>query len=203
MIVNRQKQKGFHLPLVLGIIVIVVMLSTRLGFLLTSYYQDQDEHMKQDVAFLLARHALNTVESAILNSSQIPLISTELMTDDEAVVSVFNGVVWNDDLPDYQLGVATDSVSGLSLEWWQQPESWWKAHTPLLEAPAISAELSAKGRAYFAVEYLREYVFSSDISVNDESSGIITQIYRITAAGFTNDGKRVLLTTLVNSTYGY
>ncbi len=197
------RNKGAYLPIVMGVVVIVVLISAQMGSFITSHYQNLSTSIQQERAMELAKKSAVSIERLFQQSSEQPEV-IDSITDDDGKVSILDNKVWADVLSDYKLTLEKDPISKVNLQWWQQPESWWKTYATTITTDQISADLLQQGNSYVVVEYLKKYDFNEDLSLRrNYSTGIYASVYRITAAGFSHDGQRTIVSSVYLKTYAF
>lgn len=195
-------EKGYLLLTILGILVVVIFSSTHVGKLLFENYKNLNLKSSGDFSYDIALGTLEAVEKQFSTNPNQPKVYLSTDGGVNGYASVFAGEVWGTGFADYKLVLGQDPISSKQLSWWQQPQSWWAQYAHELDANELSSTLLETGKGYSIVEYIGPYIFNEDLTLVSRTGGNITShVYRITAAGFSNDGSRAVLSTTLVKTY--
>lgn len=188
-------QKGFHLPIVLIILVAIVFSSTYLLHSVMSSQQEVQANLELLRAELSAQRAIVLAENAIDRNTRIPLPNYKLVPEDEDQLDFSNGKVLAAHLEDYNLAAQVDSITGKVLNWWDQGEDWWEKY-------AFRIDPDDENAGYYIIEFLTDITTGEDYGQDRTYKGDgVRYLYRITARGRSSRGSAHLNQTSYAKVY--
>jgi Tfp pilus assembly protein PilX len=193
--VFSHKQRGFHLPVVLIILVAIVFSSTYLLHSVMSSQQEVQANLELLRAELSAQRAIVLAENAIDRNSQIPMPNYTLVPEAEDALDFSNGKVLAAHLEDYNLAAQVDTITGKVLNWWDQSETWWEKY-------AYRVDPDDENSGYYIIEFLTDMTTGEDYGQDRTYKGDgVRYLYRITARGRSSRGSAHLNQTSYTKVY--
>ena len=167
------KQQGFHVPMVLVFLVVILLSAGQLVRSVSSTQKEINADINILRANLAAQTALQEAERLIEDTKQLPTLYSSLLEDNKSA-SLIENFAWSPYLDNYALTVANDRFTNQQLYWWDQGDIWWKKY-------ANHGVIEPK--SFFVVEVINELKFS-DYGQDDHYRGEAQRVlYRITARG--------------------
>ena len=179
-------QLGFHLPVALLVISLVLLVSTQFHRSIIATQQEIVSEQQQLTALRVAEIALAQGEMKIRQSTEIPLaIQTLLTFKGDGIAHMNNESVWHKELVDYDLQHTTELLTGNKLTWIDQPVQWWEKYT---------IKIAGDQTGFYAIEYIGQN--SNGKALSDDQGKYELHDYRVTAKGLDHNSSNVVLQSI-------
>lgn len=172
---SYQHQKGFHLPVALVVISLVLLVSTKFHRSIVATQQEAVAEQQQLTGLRAAEVALKEGEDKILGTTDKPFVLYTVLDETMATTHLEKNSVWNDTLVNYKLDHDVELLTGNPLTWIDQPLKWWEKYT-------VSLDDDIQG--YYAIEYVSEDKFGNDLGQSKDYKASKSRLFfKVTARG--------------------
>ena len=189
IIQNKPNQKGFILPIVLSIILVITLLASSSTDVLRINYRIEQSKDRQHVAHQRAKEALVTAKTYLLSLSQKPSTEYDIKRNK---LDLESPVLWDGLLSTYYLLEEKDKITKQPLSHYVQNHHWWKSYgNPVLSTKdnlgkATGYNVSEKNDyiGYYIIEDFDEVIENTELSHNtDYHKRPSSTLYAITTFG--------------------
>lgn len=173
------QQRGTVLPTVLGILLLILVVSSQLSETVTLQHKTNNAFKSQINAESIADFGLSATEESLLAMTDRPVSTETIQTTSDNLL--LTGIVWSKTLTNYDLRITQDKLTNTSVGWERQPLDWWNTY-----GNKYSRNISAgqSQTAYSIVEEFGEDLSGSDLGGETNHYAAPQKLlYQITAKG--------------------
>jgi|GEM_PF-5977531 len=157
---NYDKNQGSVLVILLGLILIILVITTGLTESVMSEYKSVAAHQDQVKSEQLSDYTQQVAQNLIFNQLLRPEVTTDISeyNNQQSANSI---IVLADQTNQYNLQMVNDPITQTPVDWFQQPQAWWQDYA--IEIPNELTNINDQ-QAYYIIAEKGEDLRGQDLS---------------------------------------